>query len=87
MFDTNGYVNELSFASDDEYVQQAKDQVKFSETLLDDAYLARAHHWGVAAAMENQISYLGGQLLPKAERRLNNLANPRGVLAESDLRI
>lgn len=86
MFNVNEYVNELIIPADDEEVKQANDMLNIAEAIFDDGYLARANHWGVATAMENQISYLGGNLLPRYERRLNTVTNPTGVLAETDLR-
>lgn len=87
MFNVNEYINGLKISADDDVVKETKDLINMAELVLSDAYLCRAYHWGVASAMENQLTYLGGTLLPSQERRLNVLANPRGILAETDLRV
>ena len=87
MFNVYEYVNNLVVSADDETVKAVKDIINMHEILYDDGYLARAQHWGSATSMENQLSYLGGRLLPSMESKLNNLKNPRGILAEDDLRV
>ena len=85
MFDINNYISTLSVPSDDPVLHDTKRLFEIAQNILDDAYLCRAHAWGVAAAMENQITYLGGNLLPNFENKLNILAG-KGVLSQSDLR-
>ena len=78
------YVKGLSVSQDDETVNDAKKVVDIMLNLCDDAYLCRAMFWGMATAMENQLVYLGTNLLPNAERKLSRLASD-GIMSESDL--
>jgi len=83
-FSIQDYISTLSVSSDDPVLSDTRKVFEVMQVILDDAYLCRAFAWGVATAMENQLTYLGGNLLPNSENRLNILAG-RGVLSESDL--
>ena len=85
-FNVLNYISTLSVPSDDPILSDTKKLFEVMQLILDDAYLCRAFAWGVAAAMENQLTYLGGNLLPNSENKLNILAG-RGVLSESDLSV
>ena len=78
------FVKSLSVSQDDETVKDAKKVVDIMLNLCDDAYLCRAMFWGMATAMENQIVYLGTNLLVNAERKLSRLTSD-GIMGESDL--
>ena len=82
MFSVTGYINELTVSEDDEELQRAVDHVKLTELICDDAWLVRQAHYGLAGAMERQIEYLGGTLLPNTESRIQRL-NGEGVSGES----
>ncbi len=84
-FNVADYISTLSVPSDDPVLHDTKKVFEVMQNILDDAYLCRAFAWGVAAAMENQLTYLGGNLLPNFENKLNIIAG-KGVLSESDLR-
>ena len=85
MFNVNGYVNQMSIEEGElEVLERTRDANQALQILCDDAYLARALFWGVASAMENQLSYLGGNFLPNLERSLNRLS-PNGILSEDSL--
>ena len=78
------FVRGLVVDNTDEAYLQIKKSMELIANVFDDAYLARAYYWGVASAMENQLTYLGGNMLPNLERKLNTL-NETGYLGESDL--
>jgi hypothetical protein len=84
MFDIANYISTLRVTEDDPTLVDTKRLFELSQVILEDAYLCRAHAWGVATAMENQLTYLGGNLLPNFENKLNILAG-RSVLSESPL--
>lgn len=87
MFNVTEYIHDLKPTEEDmQTIKEAKEVSQVLELLCDDAYLARALHWGVATAMENQLTYIGGNLLPKAEARLNRLAG-NGYLSEGDVSV
>ena len=84
--EVNSFVNDINSS---DYEDEAKEFNKIAELVqlvFEDAWLARAYFWGTATAMENQIAYLGDNMLSNMERRLNQLVNPTGILAEDDLR-
>ncbi len=83
-FDLNNYIGTLSVNSDDQELTQCEDWVNLTHHILDDPWLVRQGLFGMAGAMERQITYLGGTLLPSAEVKLNNLEG-RGFLSESDV--
>ena len=82
MFNFNEYINNLVVNEDDEELKMSKEGITLYEVLCDDAWLARAHHFGVAGALERHIIYSGGTLLANAERKLQNMASD-GVMGES----
>ena len=86
MFDVYTYCKDLVVPQDDEVLQDTLKNIELYELLFDDAYLSRAYHWGVATSMENQLSYLGGNLLPGAEERHNNQFGD-GITGEGDLSV
>ena len=82
MFNLNEYLNALVVESDDEEYTKAKDIIELTEIICEDAWLARQDHFGSAGAMERQLEYLGGTLLPNAESKLQRM-NSDGVMGES----
>ena len=82
MFNVNTFLHELVVSEDDIELKLANDSVELTELACDDAWLARQEHYGVAGAMERQIEYLGGTLIPNAERRLTQ-SGSAGVGGES----
>lgn len=81
-FNLNEYLNELQVATNDEKYTQAKDLCELTEIICDDAWLARQEHYGSAGAMERQLEYLGGTLLPNAEMKKQRMTS-KGVIGES----
>ena len=67
---------------EDPELTQAMDHVQMTQLCCDDAWLARQTHYGVAGAMERQIEYLGGTLLPNTESRIQKM-NGQGITQES----
>lgn len=82
MFNLNEYINDLVVKEDDEELKQALEMVELTQLICDDAWLARQAMYGMAGAMERQIEYLGGTLLPRTEQRIRRL-NGEGVTNES----
>ena len=72
MFNINQYLSDLTVLEDDVELKQAMELVELTELICDDAWLARQDHFGSAGAMERQLEYLGGTLLPNAENRHEN---------------
>lgn len=83
-FNVVEFANNVPISSKDDFVVKVKKMNQVKESVYDDAYICRALHWGEAAALFNQLEYLGGTLLPSFERRLNRLAG-NGILSESDI--
>jgi hypothetical protein len=81
-FNVTEYVNELNVTEGDEELHQIQQAKQLHELICDDAWLARQLHFGVAGAMERQLEYLGGTLLPNAEQRLQRMSS-EGVMGES----
>jgi hypothetical protein len=82
MFNLQEYLNQLVVNQDDQELKQALEIVELTELICDDAWLARQDHFGSAGAMERQLEYLGGTLLPNAEARIARMAST-GVMNES----
>jgi hypothetical protein len=87
MFNVNEFVNGLTVETDNTDVRDAKVLIENVQLLTDDPWLSRAFFWGATSAMENQISFLGGRLLPGLEQRLNKIDPASGVLGESNLAV
>ena len=83
-FSVAEFVNGVSIAKDDGFLDAIRKLHQVKLAVYDDAYICRALFWGEAAALENQITYLGNVLLPSFERRLTTLAG-RGILSEADI--
>jgi hypothetical protein len=81
-FSIGQYMQDLTVSPDDEELEKAKDHAELTELICEDAWLARQAHFGVAGAMERQLEYLGGTLLPNAEQRISKMASD-GVIGES----
>ena len=81
-FNLNEYLNNLTVTSDDEEYIAAKDLLEAQEILCNDKWLARQANFGMAGAMERQLEYLGGTLLPNSEDKLRRM-NSNGVIGES----
>ena len=86
MFDVNTYINDLKVDPKDEELVQAQEIVKLTALICNDVWLCRQAYYGFAGAMDRQIGYLGGTLLPRAEQRLNRLEG-NGFLSESDVAV
>lgn len=82
MFNLNQYLSELTVEPDDEELIKANEIIELTEIICDDAWLARQDHYGSAGAMERQIEYLGGTLLPNAEAKLQRMSG-EGIIGES----
>ena len=82
MFKLNEFLNELIVHKDDEELIKALDIIELTNIICDDPWLARQDHFGSAGAMERQLEYLGGTLLPNAESKLQRM-NSKGVIGES----
>lgn len=83
-FNIPAYISTLEVSADDGILDDACKLFDVAQHMLDDAYLCRAFCWGIATSMENQLNYLGSNLLPNMEKRLNIIVD-RGILSESDL--
>ena len=81
-FNLNEYLNGLTVTSDDDEYVSAKDLIEAQEILCNDKWLARQANFGMAGAMERQIEYLGGTLLPNSEDKLRKM-NSNGIIGES----
>lgn len=82
MFNTNQYMKNITIAQDDETLIKALDIIELTEAICEDKWLARQDHFGSAGAMERQLEYLGGTLLPNAEDKLARM-HTGGVFTES----
>lgn len=82
MFNVTEYVNELVVKEDDVELKQALEIVDLTQLICEDAWLARQAMYGMAGAMERQLEYIGGTLLPNTEQRIRRL-NGEGVTNES----
>jgi len=82
MFKVKQYVNELTVTKDDEELEKAMDIIELTNVICNDPWLARQDHFGSAGAMERQLEYLGGTLLPNSEAKLTRM-NSDGVMGES----
>ena len=81
-FDLATYLDDMVVTQDDPDLKLAIDSVELTELACDDAWLARQEHYGVAGAMERQLEYLGGTLVPNAESRIQRMSS-KGVMGES----
>lgn len=86
MFNVNAYVSELTVDPKDEELVQSQEVVTLIGLICNDVWLCRQAHYGFAGAMDRQIEYLGGTLLPRAEQRLNRLEG-NGYLSENDVSV
>jgi hypothetical protein len=82
MFNLNQYLNDLIVSQDDEELKKCLDVIELDEIIYNDPWLCRQGHFGVAGAMERQLEYLGGTLLPNSEAKLTRMASS-GVIGES----
>ena len=82
IFNLQEYLNDLGIVEGAEEVKRALEIVELTELICDDAWLARQDHYGSAGAMERQLEYLGGTLLPNAEARIARLSSG-GIRSES----
>jgi hypothetical protein len=82
MFNINTYLSELVVKQDDEEMKRALDIIELDELMYEDPWLSRQGHFGVAGAMERQLAYLGGTLLPNSESKLQRMSST-GVIGES----
>lgn len=85
-FDIKQYITSLTVDTEDEWFKDTLRWVELGESILDDAYLARALYWGVASAMENQLTYLGNNYRANLGRQLLSLQS-NGILKEDDMSI
>jgi hypothetical protein len=81
-FSVNQYMKDMIVKTDDEELIKAMDIIELTEAICDDRWLARQDHFGSAGAMERQLEYLGGTLLPNAQKKLERMNND-GVMGES----
>ena len=81
-FKLNEYMNELVVHKDDEEYIKATDIIELTNIICADPWLARQDHFGSAGAMERQLEYLGGTLLPNAESKVTRMSSD-GVMGES----
>jgi hypothetical protein len=82
MFNVTEYLNSITISKDDETYIQATDHARMTAIICDDAYLTRQAYFGIAGAMDRQLEYLGGTLLPSVEQRIRT-KNSSGIMAES----
>ncbi len=82
MFNLQAFLNELVVKEGDEEVNQAQDIVQLIAVICDDPWLTRQAYYGMAGAMERQITYLGETLLPNTESRISRM-NSSGIIGES----
>ena len=82
MFDLKQYITSLDVKQDDELLVEAKDLTTAVHLICNDPWLSRQAFYGLAGSMERQLTYLGTNLLPNAERKLQQLASS-GVMGES----
>jgi hypothetical protein len=81
-FNVQTFINDLTVNQDDIELKQAMDIVELVQLACEDAWLSRQAHFGLAGAMERQLTYLGETLVPNSERRLQRLSS-EGVMGES----
>lgn len=81
-FDIQGYLSDLVVREDDEELKKAQEIIELTELICDDAWLARQDHFGSAGAMERQLEYIGGTLLPNVETQISRMSSD-GVMGES----
>ncbi len=84
-FNITQFVSEIVVKKDDPWYKDVLRFVELASSIIEDAWLLRAYWWGVASAMENQCTYLGGNFLVNLEGQYSRLADPTGFLGESDL--
>jgi len=82
MFNVTEYLNELVVTKDDTTYAQSREMVDLTALICEDAWLIRQAYFGMAGAMERQIEYLGGTLLPSVEQRIQQQTS-KGVMGES----
>lgn len=83
MFNLNEFLKDLVVEQNDEELIRASDVVEANLIMAgNDKYLARQLFFGVSGAMERQLEYVGGTLLPMQENKLQRM-NSQGVMGES----
>jgi hypothetical protein len=82
MFNLNQYLNDLTVTQDDEELIKAQEIVELTALICDDQWLTRQAYYGMAGAMERQLDYLGGTLVPSTEARITRMASA-GISSES----
>lgn len=85
MFNVTEYLNQVGKNLKDHKNEfdMAQDHVKLTQLICEDAWLARQGHFGFAGAMERQLEYIGGTLLPNTLTRITRLASNGTVRGES----
>jgi len=85
-FDLREYIASLKVDTNDSWFKDTTRWVELGESVVDDAYLARALFWGVASAMENQLVYLGNNFRVNLTNQLQRLIG-NGILSEDDVSV
>jgi len=82
MFNFKQYVFDLTVDQDNQERVDAEQALEVNQVLYGDPWLVRAHTFGVAGAMQRQVEFVMGTLLPQQEQKLARLKSD-GVLGES----
>lgn len=82
MFNLQEFVNDMTVTEDDTEYKQSLEIVELIQLICEDAWLARQAMYGMAGAMERQLTYIGGTLLPNTEQRITRYSG-EGVSGES----
>lgn len=75
MFNINEYLHGLVIEEDDYRYDLAKKTVELVELGCEDAWLARAEHFGTIGSLQSQIEYLANTLIPKAEMKISKISS------------
>lgn len=84
-FNPAEYISELVVPEDDEDYDNAKKRAEIVNLMYPSAYLARADFFGWANSMENQMRWIGANMIPNKERHVQQLRS-KGISREDDLR-
>ena len=86
MFNAVEFINDLEVNNDDEDKKRIEDLLELKHLIYDNPWTVRQSCYNEAWGMLSHLNYLGGTLLPKAEKRINQLEG-NGILSESDITV
>ena len=86
MFNAAEFINDLEVNDDDEDKKRIEDSIELNHLIYNNQWAVRQVCYSIAWGMLSHLNHLGSNLLPKAEKRINQLEG-NGILSESDITV